>query len=77
MSKTTNKFSPEVRDRAVRMVGEHRLRLCVGLGGADLDCRQDRLHDRDAAPLVPRGGEPQNDPGSARQRRKLLTTRPG
>lgn len=24
MSKTTNKFSPEVRDRAVRMVGEHR-----------------------------------------------------
>ena len=24
MSKTTNKFSPEVRERAVRMVGEHR-----------------------------------------------------
>jgi len=24
MSKTSNKFSPEVRDRAVRMVGEHR-----------------------------------------------------
>jgi transposase-like protein len=24
MTKTTNKFSPEVRDRAVRMVGEHR-----------------------------------------------------
>ena len=24
MSKTTNRFSPEVRDRAVRMVGEHR-----------------------------------------------------
>jgi len=24
MSKTTNKFSPEVRDRAARMVGEHR-----------------------------------------------------
>jgi len=24
MSETTNKFSPEVRDRAVRMVGEHR-----------------------------------------------------
>jgi len=24
MSKTRNKFSPEVRDRAVRMVGEHR-----------------------------------------------------
>lgn len=23
MSKTTNKFSPEVRERAVRMVGEH------------------------------------------------------
>jgi len=22
--KTTNKFSPEVRERAVRMVGEHR-----------------------------------------------------
>ena len=24
MTKTTNKFSPEVRERAVRMVGEHR-----------------------------------------------------
>ena len=24
MSKTTNRFSPEVRDRAVRMVSEHR-----------------------------------------------------
>ena len=24
MSKTTNKFSPEIRERAVRMVGEHR-----------------------------------------------------
>ena len=24
MSKTTNKFSPEVRERAVRMVDEHR-----------------------------------------------------
>ena len=24
MSKTRNKFSPEVRERAVRMVGEHR-----------------------------------------------------
>lgn len=24
MSKTRNKFSPEARDRAVRMVGEHR-----------------------------------------------------
>ena len=23
MNKTSNKFSPEVRDRAVRMVGEH------------------------------------------------------
>lgn len=24
MSKTSNRFSPEVRERAVRMVGEHR-----------------------------------------------------
>ena len=24
MNKTTNKFSPEIRERAVRMVGEHR-----------------------------------------------------
>jgi transposase-like protein len=27
MSKTTNKFSPEVRERAVRMVDEHRAEL--------------------------------------------------
>ena len=29
------------------------------MGGVDLDRWQDRLHDRNAAPLVPRGGEPQ------------------
>ena len=47
-SKTTNKFSPEVRARAVRLVldheGEH-----IALGGGHIDCGQDRLHGADAA----------------------------
>ena len=47
-SKTTNKFSPEVRARAVRMVLDHE-REPVALGGGDLDRGQDRLHAADAA----------------------------
>ena len=45
-SKTTNKFSPEVRERAVRMVGEHR--VDYGSEWAALGCHNQR-HWRDAA----------------------------
>ena len=48
-SKTTNKFSPEVRARAVRMVLDHEQRASVALGGDRLDRGQDRLHGADAA----------------------------
>jgi transposase-like protein len=53
MSKTRNKFSPEVRERAVRMVGEHRADYGLWSGGDDLDRQQDWLHGRGAARLVP------------------------
>lgn len=47
-SKTRDKFSPEIRTRAVRMVldhaGEH-----LALGGGDIDSREDQLHALDAA----------------------------
>lgn len=52
------KFSPEFRERAVRMVDEHPGELSIGVGGDDLDRREGWPHDRDVAPLVPRGGEP-------------------
>ena len=48
MSKTTNKFSPEVRARAVRLVLDHEKRASVALGGGLVDRRQDRLHGADA-----------------------------
>jgi transposase-like protein len=41
-----SKFSPEVRERAVLMVGSTG-RLRFGVGGDDVDCREDRLHGRD------------------------------
>ena len=41
-SKTTNRFSPEVRARAVRLVSREGSFLAVGDG--DFDCREDRLH---------------------------------
>jgi transposase len=50
-SKTTNKFSPEVRDRAVRMVldhaGEHPSRwAAVTSIAAKIGCTPQTLHDR-------------------------------
>jgi hypothetical protein len=48
-SKTTNKFSAEVRARAVRMVLDHVSEHPLALGGSDIDCGQDRLHAADTA----------------------------
>ena len=41
---TRNKFSPEVRERAVRMVGEHRGDYGSEMGRDDLDSGEDWLH---------------------------------
>ncbi len=38
-----NGYSPEVRERAVRMVMEHRGGVCLGMGGDFLDRLEDRL----------------------------------
>lgn len=62
---TKDNFSPEVRDRAVRMVEEHRADIRLGMGGDQFNCRQDRLHGTDATPLPPCGGEPTNGAGDA------------
>ena len=42
-SKATNKFSVEVRARAVRMVQEHDGGVSFALGGRGVGGRQDRL----------------------------------
>jgi transposase-like protein len=45
-SKTTNRFSPEVRARAVRMVLDHASEYPLALGGSDVDCGQPQTqHD--------------------------------
>ena len=43
MSKTTNKFSPEVRARAVRMILDHEGEAALAVGRCDVDSGQDRL----------------------------------
>jgi transposase-like protein len=48
-SKTTNKFSPEVRARAVRMVLDHEKRSRIALGCGGVDRGEDRLRGADAA----------------------------
>jgi hypothetical protein len=48
MSKTKNKFSPEVRERAVRMVQDHHVDYPSRWGGR-FDRGEDRLRAADAA----------------------------
>ena len=44
MTKTTSKrYSPEVRERAVRMVLEHQGEHSLAVGGDIVDCGEDRL----------------------------------
>ena len=47
MSKTTNKFSPEVRERAVRLVLDNRGSAWVALAGGHVDRGEDRLRAAD------------------------------
>ena len=42
-SKTKNRFSPEVRTRAVRLVFDHE-KDHLAVGDGDFDSREDRLH---------------------------------
>ena len=68
MSAARNKFSPEFRDRAVRMVDESR-GLSVGVGGDDLDRWEGWPHDREeASRRVGPAAQAAND----RERLKLL-----
>ena len=50
----SNKFSPEVRERAVRMVQEHRGGVPVVVGSRRVDRAEDRLRAADPAGLVKR-----------------------
>ena len=43
-SKTTNRFSPGVRTRAVRLVFDHGEGSFLAVGDGDFDCCEDRLH---------------------------------
>ena len=43
-SKTTNRFSPEVRTRAVGPIFEHEKDHPSRWATNDFDCREDRLH---------------------------------
>ena len=63
--KTSPKFSPEVRERAVRMVLEHRGRARLAVGGDRLDRGEDRLHGGDAANV---GAAGRARPGPAARR---------
>lgn len=55
MSKTTNKFSPEVRARAVRLVLDSREGSSVPLGGGDVDRGEDQLFGPDAERMSEEG----------------------
>ena len=53
--KTTNKFSAEVRERAVRMVRDHQGDHRLAMGGDCVDRLEDWLHGREPAALAAAG----------------------
>jgi hypothetical protein len=50
------RYSPEVRERAVRMVFEHEREHGVAVGGDHIDLGEDRVLGRGAQELGPAGG---------------------
>ena len=55
MSKTTNKFSPEVRERAVRLVFVNEGQHACPLAGRHVNLGEDWLHAADAERLGQEG----------------------
>jgi len=65
MSATRTKFAPEFRDRAVRMVHEHRGDYPSEWAAMTSIAGKVGCTNRDAAPQVPRGGEPTSGASAA------------
>ena len=68
MSKTTNKFSPEVREPRGSDGAGSRARASLALGGDHVDCGQDRLHGADAERVGQEGRDRQRASGPAFRR---------
>jgi hypothetical protein len=48
---TKKRYSPEVRERPVRLAFEHESEYDLAVGGYGFDCGEDRLHGGDATQM--------------------------